>query len=383
VTPHRFDKVSWANKLKDLSSMFLKHPDILYSGVVMQFIEGHNYMASSEGVVAKIPFQKTSLIVIAQRKNEHGEFVFEQIAHNTRTPDELPSLDQLKNEIEKMNSDVHKQLDLPKFDDEYNGPVLITGAAVAHVFSSALFNGTESVSANNFIPRLTGYQYPGNATGMDNKIGRVIISESMTVKAKPGLKNYNNVDLLGAFDIDDEGIVPQDGLVIIENGVLKNLLNDRTITSICQSANGFSSGPGVLEVTTTFDHSEDELKAKLLAAAKKDGLEHALIFRHSPLLMGVVNVSRISVKDGKEELLRNALLPDVNFRMLRRILGASGSYEAHNLNSSNFLNGGGNVPEMSFIVPKALLFESMDVRPFEIPVLKEEEYVSNPLLEIK
>ena len=382
-TPYRFDNVSWGNKLKDLSSMFLKHPDILYSGVVMQFTEGHNYMVSSEGVVAKIPFQKTSLIVIAQRKNEHGEFVFEQIAHNTRTPDELPSLDQLKNEIEKMNSDVHKQLELPKFDDEYNGPVLITGAAVAHVFSSALFNGTESVSANNFIPRLTGYQYPGNATGMDNKIGKVIISESMTVKAKPFLKNYNNVDLLGAFDIDDEGIVPQDGLVIIENGVLKNLLNDRTITNISQSANGFSSGPGVLEVTTTFDHSEDELKAKLLAAAKKDGLEHALIFRHSPLLMGVVNVSRISVKDGKEELLRNALLPDVSFRMLRRILGASGSYEAHNLNSSNFLNGGDNVPEMSFIVPKALLFESMDVRPFEIPVLKEEEYVSNPLLEIK
>jgi hypothetical protein len=82
-------------------------------------------------------------------------------------------------------------------------------------------------------------------------------------------------------------------------------------------------------------------------------------------------------------LLRNALLPDVNFKTLRRILGASGSYQAHNLNSSKFLNGDDNVPEMSFIVPNALLFESMDVRPFEIPVIKEEEYVSNPLLEIK
>jgi hypothetical protein len=69
--------------------------------------------------------------------------------------------------------------------------------------------------------------------------------------------------------------------------------------------------------------------------------------------------------------------------MLRRILGASGSYQAHNLNLSQFFNGSDSGPEMSFIVPTAVLFESMDIRPFEIPVLKEEEYVSNPLLEIK
>ena len=383
VQPYKFDRSAWESKLKDLSSIFLKHPDILYSGVVMQFGEGHNYMVNSEGVVAKIPFQKTSLIVIAQGKNEAGEFVVDQLIHEARTPEKLPSMDKVKSDIEKMISDIGNQLTLPKLEDEYNGPVLLEGSAVAGVFSTVLFEGTETVYASNFVPRISGFQYSGSNTGMDNKIGKNIISESITVKAKPRLKLYDGVDLLGSFDIDDEGISPPDELMIVEKGVLRNLLNDRTITNVNQTANGFSSGPGVVEVTTTFKNTEKELREKLLTAAKAEGLDYALIIRQSPLLMGVVNVYKISVSDGKEQLMRNALLSEVNFRTLRRLLGASDSYQGHNLNTSRFLNPGASGPGMSYIVPKAMLVESLDIKPFEMPALKEEDYVSNPLIEVK
>ena len=383
ITPYVFDKSTWQSTLKDLSSIFLKHPEILYSGVVIQFTEGHNYIVNSEGVVAKIPFQKASLIVIAQGKNEDGEFIFDQIIHDARTPDKFPSANDLKDEIEKMILAIGKQLALPKLEEEYHGPVLLAGSAVAHLFSSTLFNGAESVLANNFVPRISGFQYSGNNLGMDNKIGKIILNESLTVKAKPLLKSYNGVDLFGAFQIDDEGIRPSEELVIVENGVLKNLLNDRTLTNPAQVANGFSSGPGVVEITTAHKNSEKELKDKLLAAAKGEGLDYALIIRQSPMLMGVLNVHKISVKDGKEELVRNALLSEMNFRTLRRMLGASGNYQAHNLNGAKFLNPGANGPEISFIVPEAILLESVEVKPFEIPTLKEEEFVSNPLLGIK
>ena len=383
VEPYAFDRSAWESKLKDLSSIFLKHPDILYSGVVLQFSEGHNYIVNSEGVVAKIPFQKTSLVVIAQGKNEDGEFVVDQVIHEARTPDKLPAMDKLKNDVENMISGIGHQLTLPKLDDEYNGPVLLEGPAVAGVFTTVLFEGTETVYASNFVPRISGFQYSGNNPGIDNKIGKNILNEAITVKARPGLKSYNGTELFGAFEIDDEGIKPPDELVIIENGVLRNLLNDRTIINANQMANGFSSGPGVVEVTTTFKNSGDELKEKLLAAAKAERLNFALIIRQSPLLMGVVNVYKVSVSDGKEELMRNARLSEVNFRNLRRLLGASGNYQAHNLNTSKFFNPGASGPGMSYIVPEAILVESLDVKPFEMPALKEEDYVSNPLLEVK
>jgi hypothetical protein len=383
ITPYVFNRSAWESTLKDLSSVFLKHHEILYSGVVIQFTEGHNYIVNSEGVVAKIPFQKTSLIVIAQGKNDDGEFVFDQITHDARTPDKLPSVNALKDEIERMILAIGKQLTLPKLDEEYHGPVLLAGPAVAHQFSSTLFNGPESVLTNNFVPRISGLQYSGNNLGMENKVGKIILNESLTVKAKPLLKSYNDVELFGAFQIDDEGIRPSEELVIVEHGVLKNLLNDRTLTNGAQVANGFSSGPGVVEITTAYKNSEEELKDKLMAAAKAEGLDYALIIRQSPMLMGVVNVHKVSVEDGKEELVRNALLSEMNFRTLRRMLGASGNYRAHNLNGSKFLNPGANGPEISFIVPEAILLESVEVKPFEIPTLKEEEFVSNPLLGIK
>jgi PmbA/TldA metallopeptidase C-terminal domain len=185
---------------------------------------------------------------------------------------------------------------------------------------------------------------------------------------------------LASYDIDDEGIVPPDEVIIVEKGVLKNLLNDRTMTQSTQTANGFSSGPGVIEVTTTHKNSEKELKEKLIAAAKAEGLDFGLMVKHSPNLMGITNVYKVNVKDGSEELLRNAFLQDVSFKMFRRILGASGTYLAHNIGASNYLlNANDNSQKTSYIVPEAILLESMEIKPFEMPTLKEDDYVSNPL----
>lgn len=383
LDPYVFDKATWEARAKNLSALFLKHPNIQHSTVMIQFTEGYKYLVNSEGVVAKIPFRETSFTTVGQYKNEEGEFVIDQVTHNTRTPDQIPQESQLKREIETMIAGIEKQLSVPKLDEEYNGPVLLYGDIVAHLFSSVLVNGNESIVANNFIPKLTGYQYNNGGLLMDNKIGKSIFSEYITIKAKPKLNSYNGKDLLGSFALDDEGITPPDEVVVIENGILKNLLNDRTVTNTKQTANGFSSGAGVIEITTTLKNSEKELKEKLITRAKSEGLDFALMFKQAPTLMGIVNVYKVYVKDGREELVRNAYFEAVNFKTFKRILGASGTYMAYNLGMSNFPNGNENAQKNSYIVPEAILLEAMEVKPFEMPMLKEEEYVSNPLLEIK
>src|SRR5690606_22073989 len=161
-------------------------------------------------------------------------------------------------------------------------------------------------------------------------------------------------------------------------GGLKSLLNDRTITHPSQTANGFSSGPGVLEITIKEKLSEAALKKKLIEEAKEQGLEFALILRQSTFLMGLVNVYKVSVADGKEELVRNALLDDLNAKVLRRIIAASEQQAAYNLGGSNYM-GQNQGPFVSYIVPTAVLVKEMEVKPFDMPTLKEEEFVSNPL----
>src|SRR6185436_20550345 len=110
----------------------------------------------------------------------------------------------------------------------YSGPVLFIGQAVGEVMASLLF-GRESLMANNNLDVEKGARFE-NTSSLENRIGKVIVSESMNVKAKPKLKTFDGVELMGSFEIDDEGVTPPNELTLIEKGVLKTLLNDRSLT---------------------------------------------------------------------------------------------------------------------------------------------------------
>lgn len=280
-----------------------------------------------------------------------------------------------------MIAAIEKNANSPKFEEEYTGPVLLTGPSVAGIFSSVLFAGEESLIARNNIAPLKGFQFNHELKPMDGKIGKAVLHESVTVKVKPKLKSFDGTDLLGSFEVDDEGIIPPDELVVVERGILKTILNDRTITQPSQTANGFSAGPGVFEVSIAQKNSAETLKEKLIEQAKKEGLDYAIIVRDpSGFGIGLLNVYRVSVADGKEELLQNAMMNQSNLKTLKRILGASENYKAYNI-SPAFIDGGFNSGSalMSAIVPEAVLIEEMQIMPFSMPSLKEEEYVSNPL----
>jgi hypothetical protein len=372
-----FDRKAWEEKARNLSALFLKHSFVDNSGVLIQFEEGYDYLVNTEGTMARIPFARTTFMAVCQTKSESGEFGMDRVLHVVRTPDQLPTEHQLRDEIEAMIVKVKNMADTPKFGEEYTGPVLIMGPVVAEVLSTVLFASRESIMANDHIRKLTGYQYDNDVTSMDGKIGKPILNEAITIKAKPKLKSFNGVELLGSFSIDGEGIVPADEVVLVEKGILKNLMNNRTITNPSQQANGFDAGPGVLEITMAYQDSEKTLKDKLIAKAKAEGLEYAYIIREASALgMGLKNVFRVSVADGKEELIKNALMETNGFKTFKRMMGASAKYQAHNLGGDDPNQGGALI---SFIVPEAILLEEMVIKPFPMPTLKEEQYVSNPL----
>lgn len=379
VTPYAFDRAAWEEKARTLSALFLHHSSIVNSGVVIQYSEGHNYLVSSEGTVVKVPFRVVTFMALGQSKNNNGEFSMDQVVHYASTPAQLPTDQQLATEITDMIAKIEADSTTPKFDDEYTGPVLLIGSAVASVFSSVLFDGRESLRANHNISRLTGFQFNEGVTSMDGKIGKPILHESVSVKLKPKLKSFNGTDLLGSFEIDAEGMIPPDELLVVDKGILKNLLNDRTITQPTQKANGFSSGPGVIEVTIAQKDSEAVLKEKLIAQAKRDGLDYAIIVRNVSTLgmgMGMLDVYKVSLTDGREQRQKNAIMNQANLKILKHILGASDQYHAYNLGGGGY-NLGARLT--SVIAPESVLLEEMQIQPSRMPSLKEEDYVSSPL----
>ena len=380
LPPYSFSKTAWENKLRKLSAIFLTDPSIQNSGIMLDYTEGYRYLVNAEGTVAKLPFRMATLMIGAQTRNEEGEFSMVNKLELAETPDELPSEEDLTKLITKLMADLENESTMAVLDEEYSGPVLLIGQSVAHVFSSSLLGNSESIIANDNIARLTGYQFDRGMTSLDNKIGKNILNESITIKAKPRLKMFNDVKLFGGFAMDSEGVVPADELVVVENGVLRSLLNNRTITHPSQTANGFATGPGVLEISVAKKNTEDELRQMLIARAKEEGLDYAIIVREAPDLgMGLMNLYKVSVSDGSEKILRSGIFNEPGLKIMRRILGASDQYQAHNLGGL----GAGFGPArnvISIICPQALLLEEMEITPFRMPTLKEEDYVSNPLV---
>jgi hypothetical protein len=208
--------------------------------------------------------------------------------------------------------------------------------------------------------------------------------------------------------------------VLIEDGVLRALLTDRTPTMKNGNSNGHhcfaisdgsltgTLGSGILELTSTETMSYEALKAALIAAAKEEDYEYAYIVRKManpmagvpglsafvPSNMGTFGVSRpmyiyrISVKDGTEELVRSAKIADLSLKSFKRIVGVADTQEVYNTLQRGKQGGYSNWRSRfalvgspaSFIVPKAIVFQELEVEKDKDIVLKKEAVVPSPLL---
>ena len=377
-TTYNWDRSYWEKYVRDLSGLFLGHPNIETSMVNLSFIHGERYAVNTEGTKFKVPFSTAVLNVVAQCKNQRGEMAFDQLTKYFRTPEPLKDLPAMSARVNEMITKLESQFSIPLFEEDYSGPVLIAGPAVADLLSGAILRGQENIMADDQIQKLTGYQF-NRASQFDSKIGKPVVHESLSVKAKPKLREFQGVDLLGSFAIDNEGVVPSDEEVVISHGVLKALLNNRTLTSPTQRANGFSNGPGVIEVTSTIGDTEKQLKDKLLAKAKAAGLDYAIIIRDRSLMgTGFMMVNKIYVDDGREEPIRQVYIEAFEMRNLKKIGGASQKSSAYNV-SLNQMGGGDPAAIVSLIVPDQILIEELDIKPMSLPLFHQEEYVPNPL----
>ena len=177
------------------------------------------------------------------------------------------------------------------------------------------------------------------------------------MKSITGEEFYKGKRLNGYYQIDHEGVVPDKELILIENGVLRNLLSGRTPTKKVLHSNGhvrfdLSRGqrrttPGNILITCSQTFSKDELRKKLISLAKEEDFEYAYIIHDIWLNL----ISRIKVADGTEELVRGAVVSDTNLKTFKRIIGATEKELIYNFDN----------PQTTVIFPEAILFEDMDV----------------------
>jgi predicted Zn-dependent protease len=213
------------------------------------------------------------------------------------------------------------------------------------------------------------------------------------VKAVSTLTELGGQKLIGSYPIDMEGVIPGKETILIENGVLKNLLSGRAPTAKVKVSNGHQRVPlnmptpmivpGVIDVSFTNGTSKEELRKKLIELAKAEGLSYALIVREmTPNLSELKKVYKVDVNTGKEYLIRSASFNGLTLNDLRKIVGAGDQKIVLNTTAGedlqhklDFMTG----CPATFITPDAFLFRDIEINKLSKPVMAKVPVVPNPL----
>lgn len=354
------DEQGWANRVAAASGLYRTDPavaggqrDIEVSNAGFEARATTTYIVSSEGTIVRKGATEYEESFAVNTQASDGMDLERSYASTGRSVSDLDSAAAFeKHEVSDLES-LAALRKAPLVEDEYHGPLLLSADASTDTLRSIL--GGAVVATR---PPL-GTEVRTNGPFASSFQARVL-PEFLNVIDDPGLKNYDGKGLVGAYDIDDEG-VPEQPVNLVRGGRLVSYLIGREPVKDFPQSNGharagLTSAPrpsiGVLKISAQNGLSDAELNAKLMQLMKDAGLNHAyyvetLAGAGNPRLLYRVNA------DGTRQLVRGAELDDIDERALRTSIDDAG-------NQLFVANYYGDVPQT--VIAPALLLDDSTVR---------------------
>ncbi|MBN2175325.1 MAG: hypothetical protein JW731_14415 [Bacteroidales bacterium] len=388
-------------KVRRLSEAYYSNrPNIDYSTASLSYNKNDVYYQNSEGTRFKIPQDLLSLNVTLKKETGNYDFNVRTLSVIAESFDELPSLEQLQQDVEKLVEDFRKKADAIIPENEYTGPVLLVGRIASETLLDNLFDADHSLYAerNDLVVNTQGDVFFEEIQNeWQSKMGKRILPDSTDIMALPALNEFNGVKLMGNYPIDSDGIIPPDSIKLVEDGKLLAMLCSRTPTSVTDISNGhyqfyFTSnglahfhGPSVIRIQANKAFSLEGLRQKLIDYAKKEGYDFAYIIRSIPSETANMpyNFYRINVETGEEQLMKNVSLERfIETSEMRKIAFSRDIMVLNTLmNGNRFAIINPNGLPVSYIGPNAIFVEEMNIN-----VVKDlgklhtaGDYITNPL----
>lgn len=384
-----------------VSEVFRSMPHIRDSRVAFTSFLERRWYINSEGTSVHDTRRVSGVIIAATSQAEDGQELALYYSRYGHTTDELPGNAELIREAEKLGRNLDALRTAPVMEN-YTGPVLFEGPGAVGIVRNTLARHLGGTPLPEGLSAAQAKQFGGALAG---RIGLRVVSPLLSLVDDPTAKRAEGQALIGGYQIDDEG-VPAQRVQVIENGVLEALLNSRTPAQQGMASNGharrttsggaFHGSATNLFVTGKRGLARAQLKRRLLAEAREQGLDHALIIRRmddpavtaTPELTTRELLHLFTTTDpqeppgtllaykvylnGKEELVRGVQLRPVPIRAWRDIVAVGKTRTVSNYLAAGEhhlvqkLNGVGNgeVPSSgieSAVITPDLLFRELDV----------------------
>ena len=375
VSNVQLDKSKYESYVKQASLVFNEYKNILNSTVNLHIYNAAIYFYNTEGSEFRYPFVFASIEVSAYGKTEEGEDQSDEFNVTVAHPEDLPSLDDLKKQCHNLASKLQEVMTAPKLSESYSGPVLFEDLSVVRLFYGSFFSGDQSLVTERKPLTPQGFSYGGN--GLEEMIDKRITAREIDIVDMTGTPEYKGVKLLGYVPVDAQAVIPAPSLTLVENGILKTMLNDRVPTlkvphstghSLFTIGSGAITNTGVVRMTHSTQKSKEELRKELLERAKEEGYEYAYIVRDA-MNQGSfpTELYRVNLSDGTEERVRAALINNMDAQVFKRIAAVSDQEYIYNGMAGNLI---------SIIVPDAILFEELQIQSSRVDNYKRPPLVN-------
>ena len=334
------DRAAWEQRLREISSLFAQYPDVFADQVSFQASNETDYFVSSEGARVSNPSHVARLVVVARTRAADGMDMFRAETFEADSAAHLPDQKTVNDKTIAMAKNL-EDLRVAPITEPFEGPAILSGRATAVFFHEVLGH------------RLEGQRQRGDDEGQTftKLLGKPILPSFLSVADDPTLSTFQGTSLSGHYDFDDEGQAAR-RVELIQNGILETFLMSRLpIASVAQS-NGHGRAEsghmptgrqGNLIVTSSKTVPETELRAMLVAEAKRQGKPYGLYFedissgfavttRRSPQAFQVIPlvVYRVYVDGRPDELVRGVSIVGTPQAALNSIMATSDKQEIFN-----------------------------------------------------
>ena len=226
IAPPKFDQHEWEERVRRLSAIFKKYPDIENSTVVLLVQDATRYFVSSEGsrLVDSRPLIR--VLALASTRSTDGMELARSETFDASTFDKLAPEQTVAAKIDKIAQDLQKLKRAPVVEP-FNGPALLSGRAAAVFFHEVVGH------------RLEGQRQRGENEGQTftKMIGQAVLPKFLSVEDDPTLKSLEGVELSGNYSYDEEGEKSRK-VELISNGILKQFLMSRMPVKGFMQSNG-------------------------------------------------------------------------------------------------------------------------------------------------
>ncbi len=270
-----FNTQRWREQVRAISAVFANSPHI-YSGtasiwsrfIVKRFV-------TSEGTVVRSYEPIVQLMVSCMTKASDGMTLPLYRSYTAFSESGLPPLDTLLKHAKEIR-DLAIKLRVAPLAETFTGPAILTGRA-SGVFFHEIFGH-----------RVEGHRQKdvNSSQTFKNFLNKQILPDFISVTFDPHKRSLGGEDLVGAYQVDDEGVAAQ-RVVAVENGIFKSFLMGRSPIEHFPNSNGHGrrqagykcvARQSNLIVSASKTVSVQRLHDMLREECKKQNKEYGLLF---------------------------------------------------------------------------------------------------------